>query len=197
MDPDFRATIRRDGLVRLVAWHPGLATWGPLTASLEARGRAGVTIADITIEHEQDLDSEDDSDEVVGEAFVTYITAPTRIADAALTEWAELVGYRDLWLPGGIHRLHSAAGGQVMTRCTGCRARHSDAHPEFWAMIRRCGYFPLYCPLCGADLPQWTAVRAPSRTHLPRPTPLVAIIDTDEELGLLLDDADGWPDADR
>lgn len=197
MDPDFRATIRRDGLVRLVPWHPGLATWGPLTASLEARGRAGVTIADIIIEHEQDIHSDDDADEVVSEAFVTYITAPTRLADKALTDWATLIGYRRLWLPGGINRLRSAVGGgQVTTRCTGCHARHTDAHLDFWAMIRRCGYFPVYCPLCGADLPQWTAVRTPRRTHLPRPAVAVANVDPDS-LGIFSDDADGWPTGDR
>ena len=45
--PDFRATIRRDGIVRLVDWGPWLTTGGPLNTLLQARGGAGVRIADL------------------------------------------------------------------------------------------------------------------------------------------------------
>src|SRR3954447_26257619 len=47
--PDFRATVRRDGNVRLVDWGPWLAAGGPLYTLLEARARAGVAIADLSI----------------------------------------------------------------------------------------------------------------------------------------------------
>lgn len=47
--PDFRATVRRDATVRIVDWDPWLATAGPLHTMLDARGRAGMVIADLTI----------------------------------------------------------------------------------------------------------------------------------------------------
>ena len=47
--PDFRATVRRDGSVRLVDWGPWLAAGGPLYTLLEGRARAGVAIADLTV----------------------------------------------------------------------------------------------------------------------------------------------------
>lgn len=46
---DFRVTIRRDGIVRLVDWGPRLTTGGPLNTLLQARGGAGVCIADLTV----------------------------------------------------------------------------------------------------------------------------------------------------
>ena len=59
--PDFRVTVRRDGTVRLVDWGPWLAGGGPLHTLLDARGRAGVGIADLTVIR----DNEDVAIEVV------------------------------------------------------------------------------------------------------------------------------------
>lgn len=165
MSPTFRATIRRDGLVRLVDWHAGLVTWGPLSNLLESRSRAGVTIADLTVEQEFDEDGEPLNPNA--ELTVTFLTRPTGKATRALTDWAALVGYSRIWLPDGIHDLEPTAGGRVSTHCSACRHRLTEAHADFWAFVRNIGHFPMACPLCGADLPQWTAA-PPATTTDPR-----------------------------
>ena len=47
--PEFRVTLKRSGSVRIVDWAPWLTTSGPLHTLFPARGRAGVTIADLTV----------------------------------------------------------------------------------------------------------------------------------------------------
>lgn len=56
------------------------------------------------------------------------------------------------------------SGGRASTRYTGCRAPQADSHPEFWEMVRRLDHFPMGCPICGADIPQWTVPRP--ATHI-------------------------------
>lgn len=150
-EPDFRATVRRDGTLRLTSWMPWLAAGGPLYTLLEGRGRAGVAIADLTVIR--------DDDRVAVEVIVEFRCGGVAEHRAALRDWAARVGYRRVWFDGEIADLDPAPGGAAQTSCTGCRARLADAGPSFWQFVRRHGAFPTACVLCGSDLPQWTAVR--------------------------------------
>jgi hypothetical protein len=150
-DPDFRATVRRDGSIRLTNWAPWLAAGGPLHTLLDARGRAGVAIADITIVRDDDF--------IAVEAIVAFRCGGSAKHRQALRDWAARVGYRRVWFDGEIADLEPSPGGAAQTRCTGCRARLVDADASFWDFVRRRGAFPTACVLCGSDLPQWTPAR--------------------------------------
>jgi len=152
--PDFRATVRRDGAVRLVDWGPWLASGGPLYTMLDARGRAGIGIADLTVVR--------DDDEIAIEVIVDFRCGGTPEHREALRDWAARVGYRRVWFDGEITDLDPAPGGSAQTRCTGCRARLVDADTSFWEFVRHRGAFPTSCVLCGSDLPQWTPARQTS-----------------------------------
>jgi hypothetical protein len=130
--PNYRITARRDGTIRLAEWSPWLAAGGPLYTLLDARGRAGVGIADLTVDgaHRD-----------------------------ALRDWAAHVGYRRIWFDGEVADLEPIAGGAAETRCTGCRARFVDAGAALWEFVRARGAFPTSCVLCGCDVAQWTPVR--------------------------------------
>ena len=155
--PDFRVTLRRDGVVRLVDWAPWLATGGPLHTLLYARGRAGVCIADLTVLRD---------DEGAAAELVVDVRCGDRPAHRqALIDWATSVGYRRLWMDGEVAQLTPLPGGRAETRCSGCRVRLVDAGVPFWEFVRRRGAFPSACCLCGADLPQWTVAR-----QTPEPT---------------------------
>src|SRR4051812_36897135 len=143
--PDYRLTVRRD-VVRAIDWNPWLAGGGPLGMLLDARGRAGVAIADLTVVHEGEL---------AAEAIVRFLAGDTAAARGAIAAWAGDVGYRRLWLPGEVVELPGPAEGFAETRCSGCAIRMSDEGPAFWEHVRAVGRFPAGCPLCGADLPQW------------------------------------------
>lgn len=153
--PDFRATVRRGGTLRLASWTPWLAAGGPLYTLLEARGRAGVAIADLTVVRDDDL--------VAVEVIVDFRCGGLAEHRAALREWAGRVGYRRVWFDGEIVDLEPSPGGAAQTRCTGCRARLADAGPSFWEFVRHHGAFPTVCMLCGSDLPQWTPARGARR----------------------------------
>jgi len=154
-DPDFRATVRRDGTIRLVNWAPWFAAGGPLHTLLHARGRAGIAIADLTIVR--------DNDYVAVELIVDFRCGGGAEHRRALREWAARVGYRRVWFDGEIADLQPSPGGAVQTRCTGCRARLVDADASLWEFVRHHGAFPTACVLCGSDLPQWTPVRQKQR----------------------------------
>ena len=149
--PDFRATVRRDGSVRLVDWGPWLVTGGPLYTLLDARARAGVAIADLTIVR--------DDAGVAVELVVGFRCGDSPAHRAALCAWAARVGYRRVWFDGHVEDLDPAPGGAAQTRCTGCGTRLVDADASFWDFVRRHGAFPTACMLCGSDLPQWTPAR--------------------------------------
>src|SRR4051812_4738120 len=161
--PDFRLTVRR-GRVLLVDWHPWLTTSDPLTTLLDARGRAGVAIADVTVLRR---------DDVAAEAMVRFLAGDTADARATITSWAQDVGYRRLWLPGEVLDLPGPAERVAKTRCNGCAVRLTDSGPEFWQQVHAIGRFPASCPLCGADLPQWrvrqTSPQADDPTSMPTP----------------------------
>lgn len=149
--PDFRATVRRDRTVQIVDWGPWLAVSGPLYTMLDARGRAGVAIADLTVVR--------DEDGIAVELIVDFHCRASSLHREALCAWAERVGYRRAWLSGEVAELDPVPGGAAQTRCSCCRLRMVDAGAPFWEFVRRRGAFPTACVLCGADLPQWTPVR--------------------------------------
>ena len=149
--PDFRATVLRDGSVRLVDWGPWLATGGPLGTMLYARGRAGVSIADVTVVR--------DDSEAAMELIVDFRCGGSPEHRDALRSWAARVGYRRIWFEGEVADLQPDPGGAAQTRCTGCRVRLIDSDPSFWDYVRARGAFPTACILCGSDLPQWTQLR--------------------------------------
>jgi hypothetical protein len=152
--PDFRATVLRNGTVRLVDWAPWLATGGPLYTLLDARGRGGVAIADLVVVR--------DDAEVAAELIVDFRCRALTLHRDALCAWAARVGYRRVWFDEEVVELDPSPGGVAQTRCTGCRARLVDADASFWEFVRRRGAFPTACVLCGSDLPQWTP---PPQTH--------------------------------
>src|SRR5688500_11052304 len=80
--PTYRATIHK-GEVKLTGWAPWLISWGPLGERFKGRARAGVAIADLTLEGEH-------QDEVI----VRFRSPGRSLAEAeeALIRWASLVG---------------------------------------------------------------------------------------------------------
>jgi hypothetical protein len=153
--PDFRATVLRDGAVRLVDWGPWLATGGPLYTLLDARGRAGIGIADLTVIR--------DDENIALEVIFDFCCGDTPGHRATLRDWAARVGYRRAWFGGEIIDLECSPGGSAQTRCTGCRARLVEGGTSFWDFVRLRGAFPTACVLCGSDLPQWTPPRQTRR----------------------------------
>ena len=158
--PDYRLTVRR-GAVRAIDWTPWLAESGPMAMLLDARGRAGVAIADLTVVRDADGD-------VAVEAIVRFVAGEAPAARTAIATWAGDVGYRRLWLPGELVELDGPREGRAETRCSGCAQRFTDSAPGFWAAVRAAGRFPSMCPLCGGDLPQWRV--SPVRTPAARAT---------------------------
>lgn len=158
--PDFRATARRSGGLRIVQWRPWLATSGPLHTLFPARGRAGVTIADLTVLR----DDEGHASEVV----VDFLSGGASAHRGALCDWAAYAGYRRLWFEDDVVDLEPRPGGTAQTRCTGCGLRLVDGKDQFWQYVRRRGVFPTGCPLCGSDLAQWSPAVEPVSTIRPR-----------------------------
>lgn len=156
-DPTYRATVRK-GRVMLTNWANWLASGGMWNGMLDARSRAGVTIADITIV------GEDDSD-----VLVRFLSdgRSREDATAALCDWAERVGYRRIWFDDRLEVIlddEPAVIGKAKVRCQTCGSRWQDSTPEFWAMVREMGTFPRWCMLCGCELPQWDVVSEKAET---------------------------------
>lgn len=150
--PDFRATIT-GGHLTLVPWHANLfLPTGPAGHHFRRRRQRGVVIADLTVIRDDD----GRPDELIAEVLSGRLEGGRR---AQLLEWAASLGYRRLWLPGEVVEPpceESHAGEPVGTRCVACRARWQDESFRFWEMVRRWGHFPMACPVCGCDLPQWS-----------------------------------------
>ena len=148
--PDYRATIAR-GRLTLVSWHPQLMSpWGPCNTHLRERDRAGIGIADLTVIREPGTRLE---------LIVKFLCGGHR-ADVcgSIVCWAATLGYGRVWFPDDVVDLDDVdipAEQPAVTRCQVCRSRWEDGDPEFWLTVRNWGSFPLACPLCGGDLPQW------------------------------------------
>jgi hypothetical protein len=155
--PDFRVTLRRDGVVRLVDWAPWLATGGPLHTLLDARGRAGVCIADLRVVR--------DDQGAAAELMVDARCGDPGEHRHTLAVWAATVGYRRVWMDAEVIELTPPPGGRAETRSGSCRGRLVDADASFWDFVRLRGAFPSACCLCGADLPQWTVARQMQETE--------------------------------
>lgn len=147
-DPDFRATVQRSGVVRIVYWGGWLSSSGPIFTLIESRRRAGVGIADLTVVR--------DDDGLAAEVIVDFLCGGGADHREALCKWAATAGYSRAWLDGQIVDLTPSPGGLVATRCTGCGQRFVDGrNGQFWDQVRRAGVFPASCSMCGSDLPQW------------------------------------------
>jgi hypothetical protein len=146
--PELRATVRGEH-VRIIDRGPWLVDGGPLWTLIEARGRAGVAIADVSVLR--------DEDGLADEAIVRFLTGTGPAARRAVTEWARQVGYRRVWLSDELVELEGPGpvDSVAEVRCTGCRVVLADTGEGFWAHVRESGRFPTACPLCGCDLPQW------------------------------------------
>jgi hypothetical protein len=151
LQPRFRLTVRSSGSIVAVDWDPRFKCLGPLYVLLEARARARVAIADLTV-------IRDDEGQAI-EAIVDFRCGGSPTHRAALRAWAASVGYRRLWLDDEVVELEPSPGGAVETRCGACGTRLADGEPAFWTFVRRFGAFPTSCVLCGGDLRQWTPVR--------------------------------------
>lgn len=152
-EPFLRATIA-GGELTLNPPLSGTITGGPAAMTF-ARLR-DVTLVDLRHAGEQD-------EELV--ASVPPNAPPVdRAARRVLAEWAALVGYRRLWLPERVVELDPPPPvGEATVRCPTCRSVWADDSPGFWAMVRRNGHFPGYCPACGGSLPEWRRARAARR----------------------------------
>ena len=152
--PDFRATVPRSGAVRLVHWGPWLQSTGPAYTRMDARDRAGVGIADLTVVR--------DDEGTASEVIVEFHSGGGDMHRAALIDWADTLGYTRVWFDGELVDLEPTAGGRVTTRCSGCGQKFVDGRSgRFWHHVRHSGAFPTGCSLCGSDLPQWRPVRRP------------------------------------
>ena len=147
--PSWRATVRR-GRLTVTSWAPWLATEGPIGNLFRLR-RADVTIADLTIEGEDE-----------GELLISFLCVgrDRSAAEQVLLDWAAHVGYRRVWLPDRLVEIEPSADqvGKAEVRCATCLATWRDGTPNFWAIVRKQGMFPKWCPLCGAELHQWTVL---------------------------------------
>jgi hypothetical protein len=83
--PDFRATVQRSGVVRLVPWGPWLESTGPAYTLMAARNRAGVAIADLRVIR--------DDEGMASEVIVEFHSGGSDIHRVALIHWAHTVGY--------------------------------------------------------------------------------------------------------
>lgn len=148
--PDFRGTVKRSGHIRIVEWGPWLTTSGPLHTLFPMRGRAGLTIADLTI-------LRDDSGNAI-EVVVDFLCEGESRHREVLCDWASYAGYQRMWFNDEVVDLEPNPGGRAQTRCSGCGVRLVDGKDQFWGYVRKRGVFPTGCPLCGSDLQQWSPV---------------------------------------
>jgi hypothetical protein len=127
-----------------------MISWGPATAHFRRREQAGVGIADLTIIREPGRPLE---------LVVKFLSGSGRAeVREAIVRWASCIGYGRVWFPDDVVSLTDAPippACSAATRCRFCDARWEDGDPEFWLAVRSSGNFPIACPLCGADLPQW------------------------------------------
>jgi hypothetical protein len=149
-DRFLRATIA-GGQITLNPPLTGTIRGGP--ASMTFARLEGVAIVDLR-------DAGEDDCELVA-TVPPNAPPPGAAARRLLADWAALVGYRRLWLPDRVIDLDPPPPvGAVSVRCPTCTSVWADSSDAFWAMVRRNGHFPGYCPACGGSLPEWRPARA-------------------------------------
>jgi hypothetical protein len=122
-----------------------------------ARGRTGLTIADLKILR----DGSGDAIEVI-----VGLLCENAIGHwAALCEWAAYAGYQRIWFDDDVVELEPRAGGCYRTRRPGCAVRLLDGKARLWDYVRRRGVFPT--GLAGVRLRSATLV-AGHRAHDPQ-----------------------------
>lgn len=156
--PDFRVALR-DRELFLIPWRPGLI--GPSGPSNQLLPHSAAALADLTVIREAGERNE---------LIVTPLTAgATARMRKALGLWAAMLDYRRIWFDDGVLELRdcpSEFAATVQTRCAVCRADWRDGAPEFWLSVRTAGAFPLWCPVCGSALPQWSpTTEAPGQAY--------------------------------
>ena len=154
-EPDFRVTCSDSGLV-FIPWHPWLIGRHSPSDGAFMRGAPSFVLADLTI-------LRDGPDGL--EAVVKELTKPKDICfRQTLIGWASSLGYRRVWWRDEVVDLNVASGafgGVARARCRICGADWFDDSPEFWLVSSERGVFPLWCPLCGGFLPQWSVEPRP------------------------------------
>lgn len=146
--PKYRATYRKKRLM-IMPFFPSMIVMGPSSGWFRKREQAATVIADLTA-HESASGPE---------LSITYYAARRNrpAAELAIAEWAASVGYRRLWLPDGLLELEAIVSDEdrASVKCTTCGHTWSDGGSQFWSMVFEQRAFPIFCPLCGGDLPQW------------------------------------------
>ncbi|WP_354699016.1 hypothetical protein DSM112329_04717 [Paraconexibacter sp. AEG42_29] len=142
--PICRATIRGDRIT-LNGWDRSLAGRGP---SRDGLRHVRAALADLYRSGQED-----------DELIVTPVggTRWSDDAEAVLIAWATRVGFTRVWLPARVVDLAGelAACGHAQVTCPTCGARWRDESVDFWAGVRRHGWFPGRCLACGGSLPEW------------------------------------------
>ncbi len=146
----FRAIIAA-GRLTIAAWHPQLLLpRGPKAVPFRACEYRGVAIAELTI-------IRDPAEPL--ELIVSFLTAGEQagVRDTIL-RWATALGYAGVWLGDELIEIVEEIVSQTelaWTQCLWCGTCWEEHKREFWSVVRDVGFFPMTCPLCGCDLPQW------------------------------------------
>lgn len=151
--PTFRATVS-EGRIRLVGSSLNLSEADePLGTMFDEVERAGVTIADLS-------HSVDQGSDTGPELTVTFLAEGDPRAEETLVEWAALIGYQRVWFPDRVAMVDPGPPfrRKARVRCPACRHGWSGRGRQFWLAVRQRRAFPVICPLCGGDLPQWKLV---------------------------------------
>jgi hypothetical protein len=149
--PDYRAKVV-GSRVTVICWGPHLMAGPAMRALLRERERAGVTVADLSV----------DGSAPGREVVVRYLArGGGAAAERVLARWAASTGHARIWFPDKVIALSAPKRfGSVHTTCSNCGVEWRESDPEFWAGVQEAGTFPSFCLLCGGDLPQWRRVRA-------------------------------------
>jgi len=138
----------------------GELTLNPPLAGTITGGPAAMTLARLDGVVLVDLRHAGEDDEELVATVPPNAPAMTGAARRLLTDWAALVGYRRLWLADRVVELEPPPPiGTATVRCPTCTSVWADDSEGFWAMVRRNGHFPGYCPACGGSLPEWRPAR--------------------------------------
>jgi hypothetical protein len=162
-DDDFDTGLEGERFLRATIAGGELTLNPPLSGTITG-GPAAMTLARLRDVVIVDLRHAGEDDHELVATVPPNAPPVHRAARRALSEWAALVGYRRLWLPDRVVELEPPPPvGSASVRCPTCTSVWTDSSPGFWAMVRRNGHFPGYCPACGGSLPEWRPVRPAQR----------------------------------